>query len=52
MPLINKATRITVNSPTLIDNVFCADIINESVFNGILYTDIDYYFPIHSIKLI
>ena len=51
MPLINKATRVTRNSTTLIDNIFCNDAHNTSLFNGIFYSDISDHFPVFSIKL-
>ena len=51
MPLINKATRVTRNSTTLIDNIFCNDAHNISLFNGIFYSDISDHFPVFSVNL-
>ena len=46
-PLITKPTRIVNTSSTLIDNIFCSEllILNRSV-NGLLYTDISDHLPI------
>ena len=47
LPAITKPTRVTSHSATLIDNIFCNDIItNNNVLTGILYTDITDHFPI------
>ena len=48
-PVINKPTRISKNTSSLIDNIFCNDIIENVLFNGILYTDISDHLPIFSI---
>ena len=48
-PLITKPTRLQGNSATLIDNIFCNDITNLNMVNGILYTDISDHFPVFSI---
>ena len=48
-PVINKPTRISKNTSSLIDNIFCNDIIENVLFNGILYTDISDHPPIFSI---
>ena len=51
-PLITKPTRISNTNATLIDNIFCNDIINNYKFlNGILFTDISDHFPIFTIKI-
>ena len=50
LPLINKPTRITSTSATLIDNIFCNNIHNNSFVNGIFYTDISDHLPIFCIK--
>ena len=48
-PVINKPTRISKNTSSLIDNIFCNDIIKNVLFNGILYTDVSDHLPIFSI---
>ena len=46
-PCITKPTRVTSKTASLIDNIFCNDIVdNQDVFTGILYTDISDHFPI------
>ena len=47
-PLINRPTRITQNSATLIYNIF-SNALNDHLFTGILYTDISDHFPIFEI---
>ena len=53
-PNINKPTRVTSHSATLIDNIFCNSILNEQTLSGILYTDNSDHHPIfyidHSLK--
>ena len=44
--LINKPTRDTGNSATLIDNIFMNTIPNESTLIGLFYTDITDHYPI------
>ena len=44
-PVINKPTRITEHSATIIDNIFC-NFFNEKLFCGILYWDISDHLPI------
>ena len=47
LPLINRPTRITQNSATIIDNIFTNNIGEaEWGHNGILVTDISDHFPI------
>ena len=47
LPYITKPTRVTTNSATLIDNIFCNDITNiENTFSGILYSDVSDHLPI------
>ena len=48
-PHINKATRITSITETLIDNIF-SNIFNENSQNGILYSDISDHLPIFVIS--
>ena len=54
IPTITKPTRVTSHSATLIDNIFCNNILNEQALSGILYTDISDHHPIfyidHSLK--
>ena len=50
-PIINTPTRVSNNSATLIDNIFSNSIINNKLFDGILYTDISDHFPIFIINL-
>ena len=45
-PAIIKPTRITKYTGTLIDNIFCNDVITKDAYTGILYTDISDHFPI------
>ena len=46
-PCIIKPTRVTSKSATLIDNIFCNTLSeNTDVVNGILYTDISDHLPI------
>ena len=49
-PLITKPTRVTGNSATLIDNIFCSDVDCFDMMNGIFYNDISDHFPILSIN--
>ena len=46
IPIINKPTRITKHSATLIDNIITNNINQSSVVHGILQTDISDHFPI------
>ena len=50
IPLINKPTRVTDNSATLIDNILCNDIQNNEMTNGLLYVDISDHFPIFCVN--
>jgi exonuclease III len=46
-PLINKPTRITQHTATLIDNIFTNDLDQiESSINGLIYSDISDHLPI------
>ena len=51
MPLINKPTRVTANSATIIDHIFCNEIHNSRLFNGIFVTEITDHYPIFSINI-
>jgi exonuclease III len=44
-PFITKPTRVTVNSATIIDNIFCNEY-PKSSFQGVCFTDISDHFPI------
>ena len=44
IPLINKPTRVTNQSATLIDNIFTNN--HKNMLQGIMYTDISDHFPI------
>ena len=46
LPLLNKPTRISKNTATLIYNIFCNGIENSDYLCGILYTDISDHFPV------
>ena len=46
LPVINKPARVTCNSATLIDNIYCNNFGNGNLFCGILYTDLTDLFPI------
>ena len=50
-PLINKPTRATTSSTTLIDNIFSNNLINNDIINGIFFTSISDHFPIFTINL-
>ena len=51
LPCINRPTRITERSATLIDNIFTNNINNEElVINGILYNDISDHCPVFHIS--
>ena len=49
LPLINKPTRVTKCSATLIDNIFCNNVFHTDIFQGICCTDVSDHFPIFSI---
>ena len=49
-PLITKPTRVTGNTATLIDAIFCNDVDCLDMMNGIFYNDISDHFPIFSIN--
>ena len=48
-PFINKPTRITEHSSTLIDNIFVNNY-NDNTFQGLLFTDISDHFPVFIIN--
>ena len=45
LPLITKPTRIQ-NTATLIDNIFCNQLLDYDIVSGILYTDISDHLPL------
>ena len=49
-PLIDKPTRVTAFSTTLIDNIFSNDILSNNQHSCIFYTDISDHFPIFLIE--
>ena len=49
-PLINKPTRVTQDTATLIDNIFTNVISDTNVLNGIFYTNITDHFPVFTIN--
>ena len=51
IPFINKATRVNVNSNSLIDNIFTNDFRSHGIC-GIVITDVSDHFPIFSIMKI
>jgi len=48
-PLISKPTRVSENTATLIDNIFCNSFESSSSISGILYTHISDHFPVFTI---
>ena len=49
-PLITKATRVCNNSATLIDNIFCSNVmVLKNTINGVLRTDISDHYAVFSI---
>ena len=51
VPLINRPTRVTATSATLIDNIFINNFENlENSFQGVLVTDISDHYPIFYIN--
>ena len=49
LPNICKPTRVQNESTTIIDNIFCNEIMNYHTISGILLTDISDHYPIFSI---
>lgn len=49
-PLINRPTRTTDQTSTLIDNIFTNDILHNNLLNGILLTDISDHFPVFTVN--
>ena len=50
LPFINKPTRVSGSSTTIIDNIFSNTFTNTNVLNGIFYTEISDHFPIFTIS--
>ena len=50
MPLINKPIRVKSGSATLIDNIF-TNKMSDNAYQGIMFTDITYHFPIFYINM-
>jgi hypothetical protein len=51
LPLINKPTRITASSATLIDNILCNDFqTDQQNYQGIVYSDRSDHFPIYHFR--
>jgi hypothetical protein len=50
IPIINRPSRVTCKSATLIDNIFTNNIDNNHYLNGIFYTDISDHYPIFLIE--
>jgi len=49
-PLITKPTRLCNTSQTLIDNIFCSNVmLSKDMVNGILCTDISDHYPVFTI---
>ena len=48
-PLINRPTRVSDQTATIIDNIFTTNISADKIFKGILPTDISDHFPIFAI---
>nr|XP_047139359.1 uncharacterized protein LOC124815161 [Hydra vulgaris] len=46
VPLINRPTRVSINTTTLIDSIITTDILNKNIQKGILKPDISDHFPI------
>ena len=46
IPIINRPTRISEHSPSLMDNILTIDIFNNSLKKGIIKSDLSDHFPI------
>ena len=49
IPVINRPTRVTSQTATLIDHILTNDFIGKSLYQGVLLTDITDHYPIFSI---
>ena len=50
IPLINKPTRDSGHTASLIDNIYCNQIPSESTLSGLFYTDVSDHYPIFHIE--
>ena len=50
LPLISKPTRVTTASATLLDHIYCNEVLRYDHFQGILYTGLTDHFPIFAIN--
>ena len=51
LPIINRPTRVTHSTATIIDHIYCNNIKDCDIYQGILYTDISDHFPVFCISL-
>ena len=49
IPLINRPTRVTSQTATLIDHILSNNVIGKSLYQGVLLTDITDHYPVFSI---
>ena len=49
IPLINRPTRVTEQSATLIDHIITNDFVDKSLYQGVLLTEITDHYPVFSI---
>jgi hypothetical protein len=45
-PIINRPTRVSAHSATLIDNIITTEVFDKSLRKGIIKTDVSDHFPI------
>ena len=50
IPLINKPTRVTGQTASLIDNIYCNHVPSELTLSGLFYTDVSDHYPIFYIE--
>ena len=46
IPIINRSTRISEHSASIIDSILTTDIFNNSLKKGIIKSDVSHHFPI------
>lgn len=51
LPMINRPTRFSNRSATLIDNIFCNNIHDILPISGVLYTDISDHLPVFTVTI-
>ena len=51
LPLINKPTRVTNSSATIIDHIYCNKIMDQATFQDIFYTDISDHYTVFSVSI-